>query len=266
MGSPHTNGVFVFDFSNVHATSRGFLEVQNEDLKRNGVKTYFPHPVIRINSDADFTADNGVVAESGTAADPYIIENWEIDTQGSGAAIYIGNTTAYFIVRNCYVYGAQWLGQPYFAGAGIILYNVKNGVLSGNLCTNNDEGIYLCYQCSNNIIENNGCSNNNYEGIHLYSACTNNTIRGNTISNIYYDGIFLDYSSDYNTIESNSVTGCYNGIYLISCSYNEIKYNTFTNNYEGISLNNTCNSNQITNNNCSANTYDGIYLYDFMQL
>jgi hypothetical protein len=55
---------------------------------------------IRINSNADFNLAHGVKSGMGTPASPYIIENLAIDGTGAGYCIYIGNTTADFIVRN----------------------------------------------------------------------------------------------------------------------------------------------------------------------
>jgi hypothetical protein len=43
------------------------------------------HAPIRIIGNEGFTPDNGVVAGTGTEADPYIIENWIISNpSGSG--------------------------------------------------------------------------------------------------------------------------------------------------------------------------------------
>jgi len=36
-----------------------------------------PHAPIRINSNSDFTAENGVTGGNGTESDPYIISNYE---------------------------------------------------------------------------------------------------------------------------------------------------------------------------------------------
>src|SRR5437773_1133532 len=58
-----------------------------------------PHNPILIQSDADFTAANGVVGGSGTPADPYRIEGWDITPSG-GPGIAIRNTAAYFEVRD----------------------------------------------------------------------------------------------------------------------------------------------------------------------
>jgi hypothetical protein len=52
---------------------------------------------------SDFTPANGVVSGAGTYNDPYIIEGWDINS-ASNHGIWIEYTTAYFVVRNCYVH------------------------------------------------------------------------------------------------------------------------------------------------------------------
>jgi len=62
---------------------------------------------IAILSDADFTADNGVIGGSGTPGDPYLIVGWEIRVpSGTLYGIRIENTTVPFVVRGCVVSGA----------------------------------------------------------------------------------------------------------------------------------------------------------------
>lgn len=61
-----------------------------------------PHEPILIETDEAFTADNGVVAGSGTADDPYLIAGWEI-RGGDTNAIKIGGvpgTTAHVVIEN----------------------------------------------------------------------------------------------------------------------------------------------------------------------
>jgi len=48
-------------------------------LPREG-SAYTPHLPILIAGDTNFTAVNGVTGGSGTLADPYLIEGWEINT------------------------------------------------------------------------------------------------------------------------------------------------------------------------------------------
>ncbi|MEF8874085.1 MAG: hypothetical protein V5A88_05375, partial [Candidatus Thermoplasmatota archaeon] len=56
---------------------------------------YETHVPFRIDSDAEFasTAISEGWNGSGTSGDPYIIENYDIDGNGSEDCFYIGNTT-----------------------------------------------------------------------------------------------------------------------------------------------------------------------------
>lgn len=58
---------------------------------------------ILINGNAGFTPANGVTSGSGTESNPYVIEGWDINAS-SANGIEIRNTTAYFVIRNCYVH------------------------------------------------------------------------------------------------------------------------------------------------------------------
>ena len=76
------------------------------------------HAPISIVGDADFTAENGVTGGSGTSADPYIIEGWEIGPNEKYISFLIMNTRAYFTVRNVYIFTAD---------IGISMSNVTHG-------------------------------------------------------------------------------------------------------------------------------------------
>ncbi len=162
-----------------------------------------------------------------------------------------------------------------------------------NTVNSNKYGILLDYSSSNNIIINNTANSNINCGIYLNSS-GNNTITNNLVS-LNGIGIYL-YSSDYNTITNNTASSNdYDGI-LLSASNNIITNNTANSNGEAgillmrvekefprpprvihadnnILINNTANlnswvgiclsysnSNTITNNNASSNSY-GIYFY-----
>ncbi len=168
--------------------------------------TYTSHAPIRINGDDDFTAANGVIGGSGTKDDPYIISGWDIDAHGAGDAIYIGNTTKYFVVRDCQLHNASSSSWPYFEGAGITLYNVKNGTIENNTIYNNSVfGIFLYSSSSNtpagNTIDDNSC------GIGLYYS-SRNKLYGNKLTN---NGIFLwGYMNTFTTQDistNNTVNG-----------------------------------------------------------
>ena len=67
-----------------------------------------------------------------------------------GHCISIANTAVHFIVRNCYLAGANQTGY-----AGVRLWNVTNGQVTDNICTGNRYGILLQAGCTRNILSMN---------------------------------------------------------------------------------------------------------------
>ncbi|MEM3525732.1 MAG: NosD domain-containing protein, partial [Thermoplasmata archaeon] len=233
-----------------------------------------PHAPIRINGDADFTPINGVVSGSGTLNDPYIIENWDIDAAGQGCGIYIGNTTSYFVVRNCYVNNSSGNAAQYYWNSGIALYSVVNGILGRNLILNcTSYGIYIAGSSSQNTVYLNTVSNNNY-GIYLSSSTLNRIDENNVSGNNY--GVILS-SSSTNRVTNNTISSNTNyGIYLATSNTNLILYNHLRNNGGyGVYLTTGSNSNAIwwnsfwqnngagrgVSGNCQA--YDGVGANDW---
>lgn len=244
------------------------------------VSAYNDHAPISINGNSEFTAANGVTGGSGTQSDPYIIEDWEIDGEHSiGNGILIQNTDAYFVIQNCYVHHCGGSGGI----SGIVLDNVKNGMLRNNICSNNDwsgirlltasdniisdntcpnnfYGVFL-WMSSDNTIEKNTCSNNRGYGVSQYTS-NDNIIKENSCVNNGYYGVFL-YGSNENTIERNtcSNTKFYAGIYLSLSKDNTISANTCSNNVWGIWLSLSSTGNTISGNTCLNNGRHGIQLY-----
>ncbi|MEM4292604.1 MAG: right-handed parallel beta-helix repeat-containing protein [Thermoplasmata archaeon] len=257
------------------------------------------HTPIHINGNSEFTAANGVVSGSGTESDPYIIEGWEINANGGSYGIWIENTTAYFVIRNCNVYGAtDWWNLP--GGAGIALNNVTHGTLDSNKCNNSRYGIYLYGGSQYNNITNNNAFGNSVDGIYLKYS-TNNNITNNNASGNSWTGISLEYSRNnalsnnilrengiviggpnlehwntHNIDTSNLVNGKpvyyyknLNGVNVPSDAGQVILANCSNMVVSGLSISNASiaillgfsNYNTITNNNASGNSWDGIYLY-----
>ena len=129
------------------------LNMQNDIVKKRSIdrdltfeamvynRDYTPHDPISINSDDDFTTENGVTGGSGTENDPYIIEGWEIDTHDY-AAIGIYFTTSYFVVRNCLLKNATF---------GISLQEIPVGSITDCLILFNIWGIGI-YKSSNIVL------------------------------------------------------------------------------------------------------------------
>ncbi|MEM4308931.1 MAG: NosD domain-containing protein, partial [Thermoplasmata archaeon] len=234
-------------------------KIQQQNIETNVETRGTSHAPIHINGDSQFTGANGVVSGSGTSADPYIIDGWDIDANGGPYAIWVENTTAYFVVRNCTLYRAtSTTSAP--TGAGIALNNVTNGCIENNRCNNSNRGIYLYGSSQYNNITNNNASNNQF-GIYVYSPSNSNNITNNNAFGNTNQGILL-YSSSHNNIANNNASGnTNNGIYIEASSYNNIANNNVSSNKYGIQLSSSNTYNNITNNNAFGNSYSGIYLY-----
>ncbi|MEM4293974.1 MAG: NosD domain-containing protein, partial [Thermoplasmata archaeon] len=183
------------------------------------------HPGIHINGDDQFTPENGVKSGLGTQSEPYIIEGWNIDAQGDSYGIWIENTTAYFVIKDCNVWNAaDGTNAPY--GAGIALNNVRNGRIENSVCSNSKVGIYLYGSSQTNVLTGNYVYNNEI-GICLEESDSNTLTNNNASSNTNY-GIYL-YSSNSNTITYNWICdNTYYGVYLREgSSGNTINYNNF---------------------------------------
>ena len=217
---------------------------------------YNPRGPILIQSNTEFDVAHGVTGGSGTASDPYVIGSWEIDSSSTNG-IDIRNTTAYFVVENCYIHDN-------YSYSGIYFKNVRNGGIENTIVSNNFDGICL-ENSNNNILTNNTVNSNGRYGIYLWYS-DNNTLANNTVCSNNWHGIYLYYSNNNtltnNTANLNNTADSYNwhGICLYYSNNNTLTNNTANlNNWHGIYLwysgNNTLDNNTASNNDC------GIYLW-----
>lgn len=229
-------------------------------VESNGVR-YTTHDVIRINNDKEFAqiAQQEGWTGNGSQSNPYIISGYDIDAHGAGDAIYIGNTTVYFVVKDCYLHNASSHRIFYVGGDGIMLYNVKNGNIKNNIIRKNgEEGINLC-SSNHNMISNNICISNNETGIYL-SESRNNVISRNNCSD-NGDGVYLDDHSNNNIVSINNCNNNYYGVVVGDASHNVISSNICNNNsYGGIYLPYSSAYNVIKSNNLCNNGHEGIFL------
>lgn len=189
---------------------------------------------------------------SGTWTDPYVIENITINGQGLDNCIEIRNSDTYFIIRNCSLYNSG-------SNAGIFLYNVDNGRLLYNNCSNNnDKGIYLWYSNNNTLSGN--IANNNYGWGLFLEQCNNNTIINNIANNNDQDGIFIYYGNDNNILNNSAMWNNDRGIYVFYNKFTLIENNTLNFNNRGLTLG-QCENCFVKNNTLDSNIYFGLYCY-----
>ncbi len=241
--------VIIFLFSSIFNTrfskniiaNSNYLEFTEKDqvqIKQSGFWNLTGNPIYIDDLTMGVGAHNWTWAEtqpwcsgSGSWTDPYVIENVTIDGQGSGNCVEIINSDDYFIIRNCTVYNSGFSSN----NAGIKLYNIDNGK-----------------------IMNNNCSDNNYNGIYL-RASNNNTLSGNTANFNNDSGIHLDWYNDNNTLLGNTANNNKNGIHLYDSNNNTLSGNIVNNNNDGINLS-TSDNNTISGNNANNND-NGMYLW-----
>lgn len=245
------------------------LETPPQISLYEGMKSSSP---ILIQGNSEFTAKNGVKnpGASGTATDPFIIENWTIISGGSGIGIQVKNTNKHFMIKNCQIYNFKGSASS----AGIYLENVRNAQISHNTCHGNEIGILL-ETSNNNLLEdndcqmnghgivlqncldwnrmsNNECEENRLNGITLVNSKKAN-LEGNTCTQNGHSGISLQDSSTDNLLSSNTCSNNEeNGVHLNSSDQNTLKANQFARNEVGINLINSHN-NTIENNEFNFN-------------
>lgn len=240
--------------------SFSYLNINSNDLKSANYWNLTGSPIF-INGSSEWNSTafgEDWCSGNGSLNNPYIIENVIIDGQNSENCIEIRNSNVYFIIRNCILNNAKWEALR----AGIYLYNVMNGKIINNTCSNSDSGICLFYGDYINITEN-FLLDNGYSGIELESFNDHNIISNNIAINNNQHGIRVKGDSDFNTITENIVEGhIYSGILIQGGSNNNnVSRNTAINNNPlwGIWIYNS-DFNTIEDNLVSNNGQHGIYI------
>lgn len=163
---------------------------------------YTSHAPIRINSDAEFAAlaaSDPNVNGTGSALDPFTIEDLNISGAGAGTALYIGNVSSSFIVRNSSFILASGNGNEYFWNSGVVLHNATHGTIEYNkVYSNTNHGI--CVDISSRLtLKWNQIYSNTGNGIDLFTSTqitmSNNTIHHNANGIRVVNGLFDDFST-----------------------------------------------------------------------
>ncbi|MBU4070713.1 MAG: right-handed parallel beta-helix repeat-containing protein, partial [Candidatus Thermoplasmatota archaeon] len=120
-----------------------------------------PHTPIIIVGDADFIAQATTETWSGfgTPGDPYVIEEYDIDST-TGNGIDISKTNLSFIIRNNYLHDGG-------VNVGIRLSEVINGTIFNCTIEGNEKGIDIQTNCHNISILNNTILNTSQYSINM---------------------------------------------------------------------------------------------------
>jgi len=161
-----------------------------------------PHDPILIQSDADFTAANGVVGGAGTRANPYRIEGWDITPVG-GPGIAIRNTAAFFEVRDLRV------ADPDRSYDGVVLENLTNGAVEAVEVAGAFHAVVLT-DVSSSVVGNTTISNA-FRGVSVSSGASL-TLTGNAVQGIFGPALSFEGSRSV-WIEGNTLTGDDAGIW-----------------------------------------------------
>ncbi|NPA74898.1 MAG: hypothetical protein GXO25_02305, partial [Euryarchaeota archaeon] len=245
------------------------------------------HEPIRINNDSEFASfiENEHLAGDGTTTYPYEISGYDIDANGDGNAIYIGNSTVHFIVDECHLHNASRLSAPYLYGAGITIYNVTNATLREIRSEDEYAGIFM--RDSSNVTarwgemsnisigidlegytteaKNITISHNRIEAAKEYSMyvywAENITVDNNSLMNSPDAYGFLLYYMYHSTVANNTIDNEECGIYMEDTSYNTYPGNVINNASEdGIYFDEDC-YREFLEENRITNTTEGIEMY-----
>ncbi len=181
-----------------------------------------PHDPIYISGDAHFAvvASEEGWAGDGTEADPYIIEFLDLSSSYASMLIYVTDTTAHFVIRDCLLSGAS--------SSAIYMVNVANVTVQSSLFLSCPSVSIYCEQCTDVTILNNDvvggarcmslirCTdaylgNNTVEGAEWYPLCIESshdvTLRENRFNGagIKLGGYLVSHWNSHDIDDSNSV-------------------------------------------------------------
>jgi len=248
-------------------------KIIEEELDIHNLKTSYNWYLHVIVIDGDGATDwnwakgQGWCTGSGNYSDPYYINNTDFNGDMVGSALTIQDTSAYFIIENCYFHMSG--DDVIDSDSGLKLWNANNGTLINNRFMYNDGWGIFMYICNNFTLEENTIKYNDWSGLRMWynwnikvskntigrnvfsgiivDDAINNTYIENTITYNEQDGMNIDNFNDSritgNTIEDNE----FHGINIDDCFNNTISGNIIDSKYDGIQMWG-CNENNITDN------------------
>jgi parallel beta-helix repeat protein len=181
--------------------------------------SYVQHEPIAITNDTALAYY--AVSGTGDAAVPYILEGWNITTSAESYGIYIGFTTKYFILRDCWVHGA--MNDAY---RGVLIHSVASGtaVIERVHCESWSAGIEVSSSPEAMV---RGCSVNDCNYGFMMTSSNNCTVFNNTAFENDNWGIWT--SSPSCTVANNTLWGNVHGLQVYHADNVLVENNTLSN-------------------------------------
>jgi len=219
--------------------------------------SYTSHSPITLLTEGAVTSSNnnttGISGGDGTAADPYIIQGWEIDANGTMYGIEIGNfKNKYLRIMDCKVYNTT--------NGNIYIHHSSNITVIGNNCSSSGlTGIFV-WMCDHPIIADNICLNNSLQGIYI-SYSKHITVEGNNCTGNFDSGLYVAWSNNItfsnNLFSSNPIGVLFSNSESCNLTNNNWSHNTgFAVSIDVGSEHNSLWNNTFYHNNGTDDTYD----------
>ncbi len=233
-----------------------------EPMKRTNApftSSYTDHDAVSVTGDVELAAIS--VSGTGWVLDPYILEGWNITTSVQDG-IYIQDTTAHFVIRDC------WISSTLDSAIEIQNAAVGTVTIQDTQCIDSKYGIWI-KSCENSTVKRNQC-HGSMKGIWA-DQCGGTLFANNICNATSTDSIFVEDSpycnftsntcsfANYNQVYSTS-HGTGKGIYATSSDHSFFYNNTcLKNEYDGFRVT-ASPSSVILLNNITGGHYLGIYL------
>jgi len=220
--STYQSGLNVIDrdyYNNLALNEMGKEQVFLENLASITPSAYTSIAPIVINGDAAFATAKTTYGwtGSGTSADPYIIEGYNITGDKTQNLIDIRNTNVFFIIRDNYISNGT---------TNIYLSVVNNALIENNIIILGSYGINLA-SSGNSIVQGNSLSNFTWYPLQMSGpSAINNIVRYNTMA--YATKLSLSSTGGNNIVNNNTFINSGVDFYAaFSSSLNKAVNNTF---------------------------------------
>lgn len=173
---------------------------------------------ISISGNSDLLVKKGVYGWSGngTASDPVIIRDLEIDAEGGDHCLKMENISFHFVIENCTLEGATYMPPIGFPGhgTGLDITECSNGTVTSSRVRSNIIGISLDW-CKDLRMTRNWVFNNMIDGIWI-GRSFDITLDNSSIHHHSEGNGITAYDSPSVNIWDNRIWECY---YAMSIGY-----------------------------------------------